>query len=135
MSTHRHLWPILALLALLVVACGPAGAPARSVPPGTGLAITAAAGPTCPVEQPDDPACAPRPVPGATVLVLDDQGQTVTTVVTDPVGAAFAALPAGNYVVRAQPVEGLMGTPEAQNVTVVDGTMAPVTLAYDTGIR
>jgi hypothetical protein len=48
---------------------------------------------------------------------------------------ALVPLPAGSYVVQAQPANGLMGTPEPQDVTVVDGTITPVVLAYDTGIR
>lgn len=135
MSTHRHPWPFLAVLILLIAACGSSPGPAASVVPGTGLAITAAAGPTCPVEQPGDPACAPRPVAGATVIVRDGQGNSVATVVLDAKGTALVALPAGSYVVEPKPVEGLMGTPAAQNVTVVDGTATPIALAYDTGIR
>lgn len=135
MSTHRRPWPFIAVLALLVVACGPSGA-ALSAPPGTGLSITAAAGPTCPVETiPPDPACAPRPVAGATILVKDAQGKTVATLVTDAKGIAFAALPAGNYVAAPQPAQGLMGTAESQQVTVVNGAITPILLAYDTGIR
>ena len=34
-----------------------------------------------------------------------------------------------------QPAAGLMGTAAAQEVTVVDGVLTPVLLAYDTGIR
>ena len=136
MSTVRHLWQILALaavVALLGTACSSA---AQSAPPGTGLAITAVAGPTCPVEKiPPDPACAPRPVVGATVLVVDGGGNTIATVLTDAKGTASASVPAGNYVVRPQPVVGLMGTAGDQTVTIVDGVLTPVVLAYDTGIR
>jgi len=136
MKTHRRPWPFLAVLVLLIAACGGAGGPSPAVVPGTGLAITAGAGPTCPVEQqPPDPACAPRPVAGATILVLDGQGKTVATVVLDAKGTALVALPAGGYVVQPRPANGLMGTPEPQNVTIVDGTITPVALAYDTGIR
>jgi hypothetical protein len=135
MRTQRRLLPILAVLALLIVACGTSGA-APSAPPGTGLAITAAAGPTCPVETiPPDPACAPRPVAGATILVKDGQGKTVATAVTDANGTVLVALPAGDYAVEPQPAAGLMGTAAGQEATVVDGTMTPVLLAYDTGIR
>jgi len=135
MKTQRLLWPLVAIIALLIVACGSSGAPPPA-PPGTGLSITAVAGPTCPVERiPPDPACAPRPVAGATIIVLDAQGATVTTVVTDATGTATVAIPAGAYVVQARPVVGLMGTAEAQPVTVVAGALSPVALAYDTGIR
>ena len=138
MKTQWRHWPLLAVLsvvAVLIVACGTSsGAP--SAPPGTGLSITAVAGPTCPVEKvPPDPACAPRPVAGATIVVLDAQGATVTTVVTDVAGAATAAVPPGDYVVQARPAAGLMGTPEAQTATVVAGAMTAVALDYDTGIR
>jgi hypothetical protein len=133
MKTRRLLWPFLAAIVLLVAACGSAG---PSAPPGTGLSITAAAGPTCPVERiPPDPACAPRPVAGASIVVKDADGTTVATVVTDAIGAASVALPAGTYVVEPQPAAGLMGTAESQDVMVADGVMTPVLLAYDTGIR
>ena len=139
MSTPPRRWPFLVTLAvaLLLAACSStAGAPSPPAVPGTGLAITAIAGPVCPVEQvPPDPACAPRPVVGATVLVLDGQGTTVATLVTDAAGTALIDLPAGDYVVQGQPVNGLMGTAAPVNVIVVEGTTTPVALAYDTGIR
>jgi hypothetical protein len=136
MTTRRRLWPSVAGLILLVTACGGSPAmPAPSVVPGTGVAITATAGPTCPVEEPGDPACAPRPVAGATVLILDGQGQTVATVVLDDTGSGSAALPPGDYVIEAQPANGLMGTPELVNATVISGALTRAELAYDTGIR
>ena len=103
--------------------------------PGTGLWVTALAGPVCPVERPGDPACEPRPVGGAVILVTDGQGNGVAKTQLDADGAAFVELPAGSYVVEAATVEGLMGTPDAQTVTVVDGARAPVVFSYDTGIR
>ncbi len=135
MTTKRELWTFIAVLILTLAACS-TGEPSPSAAPGTGLAITAVAGPTCPVETiPPDPACAPRPVAGATVIIQDDQRANVATVVLDPLGAAVVALPAGKYVVQPQRAAGLMGTAAAANVTVVDGTMTPVALEYDTGIR
>ena len=132
--TRRLRWPCLAAIVLLIASCGTAGAP--SAPPGTGLSITAAAGPTCPVERiPPDPACAPRPVAGASIVIKDRHGTTVATIVTDASGFASASLPAGTYLVQPQPAEGVMGTAGPQEVTVVDGAMTPVLLAYDTGIR
>jgi hypothetical protein len=104
--------------------------------PGTGLFITASAGPTCPVEQiPPDPACAPRPVTTALVVVTDATGNGVAKVQVDETGTAFIELPPGDYLVEASSVDGLMGTPASVNVTVVDGTRTPVDLLYDTGIR
>ncbi len=136
MTTARRASPLIVASILLLAACaiGPS-APTPAVVPGTGLAITALAGPTCPVERPGDPACAPRPVAGATVTVLDRQGIAVATVVLDAAGTAAVALPGGDYTVRAQPAAGLMGTPGPMDVAVVDGAMTPVALDYDTGIR
>jgi hypothetical protein len=129
MKTHRRLWPFLAILALLIAGCG--GGP----PAGPGVAITATAGPTCPVERPGDPACHSRVVAGATILILDGQGNTVAKVVTDATGSAFAPVPPGSYVVQPQPVEGLMGGAEAVPITVAGDEPARVAVVYDTGIR
>jgi hypothetical protein len=135
MKTHRPLWPLVAVLLLVVAACGAAG-PARSLVAGTGIAITAAAGPICPVERvPPDPACAARPVADATILVVDDTGKTVATVATGADGTVLVAVPAGDYVLQPQPVAGMMGGAQPVNVTVVDGSATPAVVSYDTGIR
>ncbi len=135
MTINRRTSSLLAVMVLALAACSP-GAPSPVAAPGTGLAITALAGPTCPVETiPPDPVCAPRPVAGATVIVQDGQHKSVATVVLDARGAAVVALPVGEYVVQPQRVAGLMGTAAATDVTVVDGTLTPVVLSYDTGIR
>lgn len=111
--------------------------PAGDVPPGvTGVLVQALAGPVCPVEQdPPDPACAPRPVVGAIVRVLDGQGQEIAAGQLDATGSALIPVAPGAYVVVPEAVEGLMGTPGPQDVVVVDGRATPVALAYDTGIR
>jgi hypothetical protein len=135
MTTGRRPWMFIAILILTLTGCaGATGVPSPSVAPGTGLSITAMAGPTCPVETLDDP-CPPRPVAGATVIILDGQGTSVATVVLDAQGSAVVAIGTGDYVVQPQPAEGLMGTAESVNVTVVGGALTPVVLSYDTGIR
>lgn len=102
----------------------------------TGVLLTAVAGPVCPVETiPPEPECAPRPVPGAVVVVRDVAGDEVTLVTLDAGGFAFVELPAGSYSLEAEGVPELMGTPAAQSVTVIDGLAMPITLQYDTGIR
>jgi hypothetical protein len=134
MRTNRRPWSFVAALILTIAACASAtGVP--SPPAGTGLAISALAGPTCPVETLGDPACAPRPVAGAKVTILDAQGREAATVVLDVKGSAAVALASGKYAVRAQPAAGLMGTPGPMEVAVVDGKLTPVALSYDTGIR
>jgi hypothetical protein len=102
----------------------------------TGLMISATAGPVCPVETvPPDPACEPRPVAGAAVVIKGADGSEAASVTLDDLGTAFVELAAGDYVVEPQPVEGMMGTAEPVAVTVIDGAGTPVVLAYDTGIR
>jgi len=106
---------------------------------GPWIAGRALAGPVCPVVQaPPDPACADRPVVGATVLVRDAGGREVARATTAADGTFIAPVPAeGGYVVEAGPVEGLLGTPAPQAVVVPAGpaAWASVELAYDTGIR
>lgn len=110
-------------------------------PPGdasgdTGIHITAIAGPVCPVEKfPPDPACAPKPVPNATILIADASGREKGIVTTDASGQTFAGLAPGQYTVTAQGAAGFMSGAEPQQVTVDDGQVTEVTLSYDTGIR
>ncbi len=100
----------------------------------TGILGIALAGPTCPVEQPGDPSCEPRPVPGAQVRITNAEGADVATAVTDATGRFFTELSAGMYTVTAEPVEGFMGFPGPVTVDVTDGETV-VDLPYDTGIR
>ncbi len=117
-------------------AAGSGGGGGGADGPGTGLFVTALAGPTCPVEQnPPDPNCAPRPVASAVILVTDAQRNAVAKVQLDESGSVFIELPPGDYLVEATPVDGFMGTPTSQRATVVDGTRTPVEFSYDTGIR
>jgi len=147
---------------LLAVACTAAGAtPAPSPSPGSSpapsataipspiptppgsppagkvrLAVSLVAGPVCPVEQnPPDPGCAPRPVPGATIVVRDASGAQVAQLTSDAKGQASVDLAPGSYVVEAKPSGGLMGTPEPVTVQLTDAKSGEVTLSYDTGIR
>ncbi len=102
---------------------------------GPGIRGVATAGPVCPgPARPNDPACADRPVAGATVHVLDATGLEVATLETDAAGSFVVSLPPGRYRVQADAVEGVMGTPSPVDITVGAG-QAPVELAYDTGIR
>ena len=53
---------------------------------GTGLQFTALAGPTCPVEQPGDPACAPKPVPDVSIVIMDGNGTVMDRIVLNASG-------------------------------------------------
>jgi hypothetical protein len=66
--------------------------------------------------------------------VLDSDGLVVAEATTSADGTFSVQLPAGEYTVEAQPVEGLLGTPAPIELTVV-GEVSDIDLAYDTGIR
>ena len=98
----------------------------------------ATASPVCPVQRnPPDPACAPRPVVGATIAVLDPGGREVASATTGADGTYRVAVPAGSLRVEAAPVVGLMRAPAPVDVVVPAGPSAwlRVDLTYDTGIR
>ncbi len=102
----------------------------------TGVGGIALAGPVCPVERvPPDPACSPRPVTGAAVVIRDGSGAEIARTATAADGSFLVELRAGEYVVEPQPAEGLLGTAAPQDVTVADGAVTAVQLDYDTGIR
>jgi hypothetical protein len=107
------------------------------LPDATGVRGTVTAGPTCPVERdPPDPACAARPVAGAVLVFTDVNGTEVARATSAADGSFMLELAPGAYHLVAEPVEGLMGTPEPMDLEVVAG--APLTelqLSYDTGIR
>lgn len=127
---------VVVAISLLLVACAPAS---PTTPVATGeLEVTVVAGPVCPVETlPPDPACAPRPVPDARVLVSPGDGREVLVAeaTTDEDGIARLELPPGDYIVSGGEVDGLFGLPSPTTATVVAGETTSVTLAYDTGIR
>jgi len=127
----RRIRVVLVAVAVLLHACAP---PSPVASPVGGISGIALAGPTCPVERPGDPACAPRPVAGATILIRDATGADVATVVTDAAGRFQVTLSPGDYTVVGQPVEGLMGHPEPLHVNVAEGDVT-IELSYDTGIR
>jgi hypothetical protein len=122
---------LINLVALALVACmAPAG-------PMITLRGHATAGPVCPVETlPPDPACEPRPVVAAEIVVRDESGEAVARVRTADDGRFAVSLPPGTYELVPQAVDGLMGTAPSVVVVLVEGTDPdPVEIGYDTGIR
>ena len=108
-----------------------------ALPDATGVRGTVTAGPTCPVvTNPPDPACAERPVAGAVLVFTNAGGAEVARVTSAADGAFTVELAPGGYHVTAEPVEGLMGTPEPLDVEVEAGQpMTELQVSYDTGIR
>jgi hypothetical protein len=126
---------VLILVAILGVltACEPAEPRAQG-----SIIIVAMAGPTCPVESdPPDPDCAPQVVAGAPIVVTPADGSEVVVAQgeTDADGRLTLAVPAGDYLVSAGEVEGLVAAPEPVVVTVLANLTIEVPVAYDTGIR
>ena len=110
--------------------------PIGHLPGHAHLNVKLTAGPVCPVERnPPDPNCAPRNVANAEVVVYDPQGAEVARGTSDPDGMIGLDLPSGSYFVVAQPVEGLMGTPQPEAFAVIGGGTCGLLFEYDTGIR
>src|SRR3954465_4071633 len=111
MTAGKNVPGLVQVAILIVIVAGCAGRTAGVSPtPSGGIGGSATAGPTCPVEKvPADPACAPRPVRGAVLVVRDGSGVEVARATTGADGTFFVALGPGSYVVAPQPVEGLMG--------------------------
>lgn len=130
---NRRIIALVLAVAALVVACQQP----PEIGPTTAQSGIVLAGPTCPVvRDPPDPACEDRPVAGAEIVAVDAQGQEVARASSDAEGRFSLALPAGEYQLVPQPVEGLLGTASPTEIVVVDGApLEPVTIVYDTGIR
>jgi hypothetical protein len=127
--------PIIGLVAVVLVltACDTAD-PAED----GAIVVVAMAAPTCPVEtDPPDPDCAPRPVAAATIVVTPADAREVVIAQgeTDGDGRLTLAVPAGDYIVTAGAVEGLISAPEPVVVSVLAGVTTEVPIGYDTGIR
>jgi len=137
-ETGPSLPPGLAPTAQPSVVPSPPPSPLPSVAPGwSGVVGRVTAGPVCPVERiPPDPACAPRPVAGAVLVVSDPFGHEVARATSDASGGFSIALPPGRYLLTPQPVEGLLGTAPPVEVTITTGgPPASLEIEYDTGIR
>jgi hypothetical protein len=123
-----HASAVIGLTALALTVTGPAASPT------SGVAGRVLAGPTCPVERPGDPACAPRPV-AATIDVASTLGRHLRSVATDRSGRFRIALGPGVYVLT--PSAGTRPFPigKPSRVRVVADHMTQVVLHMDTGIR
>ena len=142
---RRFLLPVLVVCLTMLGACAPGRAtsvsPAGSASADAGGTVEVTgqvtAGPTCPVvRDPPDPACDARPVPGATLVLIDEEGHEANRVTSAEDGSFAVRLAPGRYRLVPQPVDGLMGTAPEQAIRIpAAGTVDPVDVVYDTGIR
>jgi hypothetical protein len=99
---------------------------------GTGVAGRVTAGPTCPVERPDQP-CPPNPVAGR-VEAIDAAGHTAGSAPTDSVGRYAIRLEPGDYTLRVATAGRFPVCPETA-VSVPAGPAVTIDIGCDTGIR
>jgi hypothetical protein len=120
----------LIVLAVFVVACEGDSSVARSGKSGIRGMVTA--GPTCPVERPDQP-CPPAPI-AAPVVARTLGGRRIASGRSAPRDGRFRiVLSPGRYVVTAE-TDGHPRCP-AVTVTVPFGHFAKADVACDSGIR
>ncbi len=126
---------IALLLTCTLASCAPVHSPSSG--PTSTTTGRAVAGPVCPVERtPPDPACAPRPVAGASFVITGADGREVARTTSDPDGRWTLDLPPGAYTLTPQPVVGLLGTASPMPFTVsASGPTVVADVMYDTGIR
>jgi hypothetical protein len=127
---------VIALLLLGITVSGCVTDVTTETVPEYPVTGTVTSGPTCPVVQdPPDPACDDRPVPSASLQILDEGGELFGEATADPNGEFSLNLPAGRYTLVPQPVEGLMGTAPPQDFESGPGVNVDLIVQYDTGIR
>ena len=90
------------------------------------------AGPTCPVERPDQP-CPPSPIAGR-VEAIDAAGHTAGNATTNADGRYAIALPPGAYTLRVATEARFPMCPDTA-VSVPSGPPVAADVDCDTGIR
>lgn len=127
-------------LGLTLIACAPqvqgVGANPTSTTAAQGtLTGDVVAGPTCPVEQAENP-CPPKPVPDHKVTIKTTSGTVAATTTTDAQGHFSVSLNPGNYIIEVSTGPGLWPhQKQPVQVTVAAGQSAYVKIELDTGIR
>jgi len=118
-------------VAALLVACGERSSGGAA---DSGIRGVVLSGPQCPVETLESP-CPDLPVAGIVVRVTASDGSVAAEPVTDAEGRFETPVSAGEYVVLPVAETGGATSAKPQNVTVVEGEFAEVSLLVDTGIR
>ena len=114
----------------LIVGCGTASPRSGSTGRVSGHAL---AGPTCPVEQPGDPNCQPKPVQGSVQFAQGEH--VVSSVKIDADGAFAAEIPAGIYTITVDTGGNAFPVCAPVEVEVRADADAVAEISCDTGIR
>jgi hypothetical protein len=123
---------LILLLAYLLSGCAGAIIPADL---DSGISGVVLAGPTCPVQMPDDPECDDQPY-AATVMVKTANGRfTVTRFTAGSDGHFRVPLFPGTYLLDPLPDASGFPISSPQTVVVQSGAFTDITISYDTGIR
>lgn len=94
------------------------------------------AGPQCPVlADPLPPECEDHPVGDAQLAMGEAGWDDLIPLPLAADGTFVVSTPPGNYVIRADPHPGYMGTPEPTEFTMSAGEVLDLLIVYDTGMR
>lgn len=118
----------LFLFMIFLAGCGPSSTAALT----SGVEGQVTIGPTCPVEQLNDP-CPDKPFQ-ATLAVLDTHGKKVMQFQTDASGYYHMALTPGNYLMHPES-PGVMPHASEQPFIVQADQFTTLDIVYDSGIR
>jgi len=122
---------------ILFSACLLGGCAGVLIPPGldSGISGVVFAGPTCPIQTPDNPECDDQPYAASIVVVTADGRFVVTRFTAGTDGRFRVPLFPGTYLL--DPLPGAGGFPDSspQSVVVHTGAFTDLTISYDTGIR
>jgi len=122
---------VVAVGVLVAGSAGLAPAASRAV-----LVVDVRLGGLCPHDTvPPSPECAPRPLAGARLRLLDTGGNIVAAGKSGGDGRLVLAAPAGRYLLVPKPVQRARVTPKPQYVTLTIGAVRHVLLTYGTGIQ
>lgn len=122
---------LVVLIATVSLGCG-RGPDGTSGPTGR-VSGQVLAGPTCPVERPEDPSCRPVPVSGFVELVEDDR--VVASAALDESGRFAVDLAPGHYLVRIDVGDRPFPICGRVEVDVEADAEVMADVACDTGIR
>lgn len=134
--------PIMLLIIIFLTACQTTPQPSENTIVNTatapsqisdsGIEGTVTIGPTCPVEQVDNP-CPDKPFQG-TFIVLTTDGTKVTEFQTDEQGHFQVKLTPGDYVLRLESPKVNRISPDTP-FNVAENTFTMLDIQFDSGIR